>query len=307
MNKDLLPFPWDKFGVAIPQGERNIIKRANLDWTVEKGKIRGLVAGQDVTVPDGFIIARMPQREFLDTCGIRYKPSQNAEIFRYWKTFLSYSKLTIDFAGTAHNSRWVWALAKTKYGFSVGSGKDRVEAYILLAHPHFCGEAMRPNIVLLRTANMTTYAERIATGKVMRVIPDDLWNDQQIAESRAILTQAKTMIHDVEMKMAALVDKTINEDQAKRFFLRCTYTEEQIARFLQTPESVLRMMDFFRRGPGHNLPTSMNSWWGAYQAACYYIDHHIGRDPETRFFSATLGTRAEDKRNALDIAYKTIQ
>jgi hypothetical protein len=264
------------------------------------------VCGQKVFIPEGYILARLPQKEFIDFCQVRYKPTQNVDVFRYWRTFLGYSKLNIDYAGTAHNKRWVWALSKTKYGFSVGTGKDRVEAYLLFAHPHFCGEAMRPNIVLVRTASMTTYPMRIVTGKKMKVIPEDLWNDAQIKECTAIVGQAKTMIHDIEMKMAALVDKTINEDQAKQFFLRVLFKEERIGKFQQTPESVLRMMEFFRRGPGHELPTAMNTWWGALQAAYYFIDHHIGRDQETRFFSAILGARADEKRNALDLAYQTI-
>jgi hypothetical protein len=308
MNKPLLPLPWEKNGVAILPGERNIIKKAGLQWTIEKGQIKLFVLGQEIPSPDGYALARMPERLFLDTCGKRYQPTQNVDLFRFWRLFLSNMKLNIDWAGTAHNCNWVWAIAKTKYGFSVGTGKDTVDAYIMLAHPHFCGESQRCYVLLVRNANMSVYVEKVPLleGKQLKLIEESEWCDADTANVKKVLDAAKKLIHEVEIKCAALVDKTISEDQAKRYFTRISYSEARIAKFLETPESTLRMLDCFRRGPGADMFTTMNSWWGAYQAAAYYLDRIAGRDPEHRFFSSIFGPRAEDKRRALDMAYATV-
>jgi len=300
-----LPLPWAKFGVAIPKGERNIVKKAGLAWTITRNPVQARVLDKIVPIPHTFALIREPGCQFLDTCGKHYEPMQNVDLIRFWRTFASCSKLELDYVGAVQEDSWIWALSKTKYGFSLGSGhQDYLEAYLMMAHPHFYGETMRPSILLLRPVNMTMFTMRIPLGgKKFYMVNDSEWGERAVKMARDVVEQAKKMIHEVEIKAAKIATLRIDEETARRYFLSMLYTPAQVAQFKAIPDKVLRMMDFFTRGHGSMLPTCVNTWWGAFQAVCYFMDQ-AGCNEDYRFFAATLGPRSEYKRRALDVAYK---
>jgi hypothetical protein len=56
--------------------------------------------------------------------------------------------------------------------------------------------------------------------------------------------------------------------------------------------------------PGAELPTALGTMWGALNAVTYVVDHAEGRERSTALRSAWLGTRANLKRRAFDLAIK---
>lgn len=301
--------PWEKFGTTIPANERNILKRAKLDWMVSKNPAHALVADRSVPIPGVFALVREPDF-FLKCCGDRFTPTQNAELLPFWKTLLSYSKFSIDVAGSSFKSQWVWVLSKTKYGFSLGTGKDFVDAYILLAHPHYCGETMRPLLLLVRHANQSTYVERVKWGngsEHFKCIPPDQWSGENVAKARGLVANVKKTLESVEIRMAKLARVPIKEDTAKQYFTKIMFSDREAGKMRGTPNSTLQMFDIMRRGHGSELLTSVNTWWGAFQAASYYLDRIAGVNEDSRFFSSWFGPRADQKRKALDIAYNQVK
>lgn len=296
-----LPFPWEKFGVPISKGDRYIIGRADLNWTVTKNPMQAQVMDKCVPIPGAFALVREPDCTFLDTCGKSYQPTQNAELFAFWKAWLSQTKHDICWAGHMNSKRWVYALSKTQYGFYLGSAKDRVEVYFMMAHPHFCGESSRPLVLMLRTINMTSLSYRIPLPRIFSPIDKDSWTGPACRSAREAVERAKKLVHETEMKFVKLLDRPITDDQAKRYFTKVAHPRAHANAFKEYPVSTYRMLDYFHRGPGHDLPSAINSWWGAFQAACYYLER-IGSDEQHSFYEHMLGIRSNFKRKALELA-----
>jgi hypothetical protein len=66
--------------------------------------------------------------------------------------------------------------------------------------------------------------------------------------------------------------------------------------------TVNRLIEIVDTQPGADMKTSKGTWWGAFNAVTYYVDHKAGRNRDASLTSAWFGPRAALKRKALNLA-----
>lgn len=63
-----------------------------------------------------------------------------------------------------------------------------------------------------------------------------------------------------------------------------------------------QMLDAYDNGPGHDLESAHDTWWGAFNAVTRVYDHTIGKDDDRRLTQAWYGDRAKLKDSAFALA-----
>lgn len=295
--------PWSKFSVEVPPHEPNILGLLNLNWTISKNPIFVPLLSTTIPIPHKFALVREPENEFLDTCGDNYKVIQPSEIIKFINTSFDQLGCRTEIAGTAFKGTWIWGMAKQKFGFSIGP-HDQVDAYFLITHPCVPGDSTRACLVLHRLLNGSTFVIRLSgMEQHFKIIDTAAWTMGKSNELQKYYELAKLVTADLELKAVKLAETPVAPDKLRPYLLKLFKAYVRRVRNSEVSSYVIKIFDLFQTGYGSDTATCRNTWWGAFQAVCYYIDYLIGIHAEIRFSRAFFGYNAELKRQAFDLAY----
>lgn len=295
--------PWHGLGAEVSPNLSvpEVLKAAGLDWTVtvESPVVRGK------TINSVRVMVRDDNDYILGWCGSRYTAVQNHEAFSFFTDYLKAGQLHIETAGSLDRGRHVWGLAKLHDSFELEGG-DKVEAYLLLMHPHVHGKAgmfmFTPiRVVCKNTLNMALGEKDFR--KKTRFLHYKGWDGDVAQKVQRDLGICKDLMLDFRDKAAILSAAKAKESDIMEyigeFFM--PGEESRIAQ-LDITDSARRVIELVEKSPGSDLKSSRGTWWGAYNAVSYFIDHERGANQDGRLTSSWFGRWGLFKRKAFEHA-----
>ena len=307
--------PWHGLGVPVPENltPDEMLKVAGLDWTVSKRPMSFRTKPNDSTkkVDEHFALVRDSDNKFMDVVGARYTPTQNSEVFNFFDGFVKATQLKMHTAGSLCEGKFVWGLAELNRSFEVGDSADRTDGYILLLSPHQLGKSIIAQqtcvrVVCQNTLNMALKDKSAA----FRFSHSRKFDEQAKAEAAEVLGLAVTAFDELRGAAGFLASKKCEVVDARSFFsdliVRRAEPETGIANDNETdPPLVRRMLEAFNgNAPGQDLASARGTWWGAFNAVTYVMDHRSGKTKDNSVRDNWLGGRGELKRVALAKAIK---
>lgn len=289
--------PWHGLGNSVADSltPEEMLVAAGLDWTVSK---RGLYfTRQDSGLKAGkadarFALVRDTDDQFLDIVGSSYKPTQNADAMRFFKEFVEAGNATMETAGSLHNGKKVWGLAKLGDEFKLSSG-DTLKSHLLLVNHHMFGFSLVAKRVHTRVVCQNTLSMAMGEGgSEYRMSHLRSFDDLRISEAKDLLGLARDLAQDdykVVEKLAAIkLPRELQLEELAKVFQpgQKDFSDEAIAKANRTMKLLNAFLDV---APGADLDTSQGTAWGAVNAVTYWQSHVAGRTPSARLDSAWLG------------------
>jgi len=300
--------PWHGLGVEVPHdiSVDDMLTTAKLDWTVEKRTM--YTNGGTQLVPGYHSLVRSSDQSVLGICGERFQPTQNKDAFNFFDRFVKSGKMKMNTMGALSDGKWTWALAKVEKSFDLG-GVDEVETYMLFSNPHVWGESIKIMFTPIRVVcnnTLTMALNKKTEQRMFRMMHskaftgDDLYNEAEQA-----LGLVDKLMDDYQ-EAATLLSRTDVPNDATLFkYMAGVLTPaagvNDNTKYEDLPLKVKSVLDLIDSQPGAKLKTSNGTFWGAYNAITFAVDHEMGRSRDTALASAWFGSNALVKRRALNV------
>ena len=105
--------PWHGLGVKVGADltPQEMLKQANLDWTVSKRSIltynnADSEKADDLIISDDYsVLVRDSDNSILGPCGPKFIPTQNADAFTFFKKFTEAGDMNMHTAGSLRGGR----------------------------------------------------------------------------------------------------------------------------------------------------------------------------------------------------------
>lgn len=287
--------PWHGLGFAVNDDltPEEMQIAAGLDWKVETVPI---YLGNGKQIADNYAIVRSTDNRVLSLCGKRFVPTQNENVFEFFKEYVSAAQASMETAGSLHDGREIWALAKLNEGFSVWG--DRVEGYLFLANSHKPGTTLRVGICLTRIVCMNTLMmgedEAKGNGNYYRFYHSRQFTPKIQERVKEEMGIARHQIEHFKHQAEVLARFQMNEKLAVNTVINVFGKPDE--KEVDQPRVVGKIMDLFEgQAIGADMRSANGTAWGLLNATTEYLDHHAGRGVDTRLHSAWMGNGAQKK------------
>jgi len=256
-----------------------------------------------------FAIVRDSDNSVLGNCGKVWTPYQNQQLRDWFKPWLEEKLLALHTGGSLHNGRTVWLLAQVmgedgEHILEVYPG-DSVCNFITFILPHDGVHAIRIGFTRIRIECGNTMAAAIQdkASKLLRIrhtesaaqTIDDLRSIMDLAarEFRANVDQYRKLaesgnIHEADLREYVKLVLDIELDKPDGDLTT------------RTKNKIQSIMDLVHHPA--QVSSKGTTWWTAYQAVNYWLNHQAGRTADNRLTSLWTGTGESTDRNALKIA-----
>jgi phage/plasmid-like protein (TIGR03299 family) len=312
--------PWHGLGTKLdnPPTIKEAIVLAGLKWTVSTNQLfanvqvgtseEGEPILRQVTAPSRAII-RSSDQSVLGVVGEGYTPVQNETAFEFFQPAVDAGLVTLETAGSLHNGKRIWVLAKLT-GMEMEVVKnDPVNAYVLLSSGHDgkCAVDVGPTATRVVCQNTLTIATK--TSKLLKVRHTKN-AEFALKEIQAALDFQKNEFRasiSAMRRMAAYgVDTQTIKDYIKEVF------EPEIKLRSLTKESeeksydklTAKIMPLFENGRGNDMQGVRGTMWGLYNGVTEYLTHERGREVDTRIESLWFGQAKKTSERAFATAIK---
>ena len=300
--------PWHGIGFEMPKGATpdEMIKAADLDWTVSKRKVK-LADSPHSELTKHFALVRDSDDRVLSMVGPRYTPVQNHKIFEFFSKFCDSGKMTMETAGSLMDGRYVWALAKFTNGFKL-SKRDQIQGYMLLSSPYELNRSLviqftPVRVVCWNTLNFSLGSNLRGKGDYVIRLPHTREFDETAQEAAATsLGLATDQMAEFENAAKLLAVSPAAFDNVMEYWTGLFNLEDTIKKAKEKdrlPKMIMLLTNAYQNGAGSNLHTAKETWWGALNAVTYIIDHNRGYKPDSFLVNAWFGPGASVKRHAL--------
>lgn len=294
---------WHRLGkyVSNDLSPEQMMEAAQCDWNV-------LTVPLEATLPDGTIVEtghsaliRDRDNKVLDVVTKGWQPVQNREAFEFFNDFIDAGDMTMDTAGSLHDGRVVWALAKIGAGFEILGG-DKVEGYLLFSNPHQFGRSVNVAFTPVRVVcnNTLTYAlanlENQNVRHSHRTKFDPVRVKQILGISQAMLDQYK---HNAERLASIKYDDRTAKEFLNKIFPVLTTKREARKDLSKSAERALQIVE---KQPGAEY--APGSLWNLFNAVTYITSNEYGRTDEARMTSLFYGQNKQRNLKALDLVMK---
>lgn len=316
--------PWHGLGFKV-DGDltpEEMVKAAKLDWTVSKRKLwmpgstKSTKNEPTLDVPGYFALTRDTDNQVMSIVGKGYKPVQNAEAMDFFSKFVKAGHMTMETAGSLHEGRYIWGLAKIGKGFNL-SKSDRLEGYLLMMQPHIANMAMvfkfTPiRVVCWNTLSCALGASFASSGRIVeagfRMPHSRTFNDETRTAAEQALGLSLKQLEEFKEISEKLSKTKLTDVQASAYFYDVVKVAQDAKAANDTgarvPVMVAKFTDALTNAPGQKLNTAKGTAWGALNAVTYVVDHEMGRSRDIGLRNAWLGDSARVKNRALDLALK---
>lgn len=301
--------PWHGLGTKVSPNltPEEILEEAGLNWDVDKVPLQTTTG---ILIPDKYALVRVQDQKALSVVGEAYKPVQNSDAMAFFKRFVEAGRMTMETAGSLDGGRRIWGLARMKTTDFALANDDKVEGYLLLSQPHIAGIALSIMFTPIRVVcnNTLTYALSEAS-----------------RNKRAAFRMAHTTVFSAEVQDKAIEVLGLSTERMKTYRETAEYlrsrraTKQAVSEYFvrlmqpdlanQPPEdvnpdlfnrAVVRLHEVVNTQPGVEM--AGGTWWNAFNAVTYYLDHLHGHSPNVRLRSGWYGHGASVKHRALNLA-----
>ena len=292
--------PWHGLGRQVPPdlSPEQMLKAAELDWTVEKYPTFANIGGKTVNVGRSALV-RSSDNRILDVVTDDWNPIQNQEAFNFFDEYCRAGDMEMHTAGSLRNGQIVWCLARVKEQFELFKG-DTVQSFLLFTNPHRFGQCM----------DLRFTPTRVVCNNTMSVALNSV-SDRMVKKNHRGVFDAS----DIKEKLGIATDKLAKYKEMAEFLGSKRYTNDTLKKYFTDLFPSLSKKDEdtgkLSRGAALALDTievqpgaefAKGSWWQAFNTITYLADHKLGRSADTRLQSAWFGPNKTLKLNALEKA-----
>lgn len=297
--------PWHGLGVAVSNDltPRQMMKKAGLDWSVEKVPTYARVGDEEI--PTGVeALVRSSDNKVLTQVGTGWNPVQNEEAFDFFAEYCAAGDMEMHTAGSLKGGQMVWALAKIKESFDILGG-DQVDSYLLFSNPHQYGKSIDVRFTPIRVVCNNTLTLSLG---------------QQVANSCKLNHRSEFNPEKVKEALGIAHEKFAKYKEMAEFLSTKRFTPESLVayynevfpRTYQGKKEVTvkdfsdlttngqSAYSFLETQPGAEF--GEGTWWQALNSVTYLTDHKMGRSTDTRLASAWFGSNQSRKERAVNKA-----
>lgn len=309
--------PWHNLGKQVPSDltPEQIMKAANLDWEVEKvpAYANVKVGNKTTKVAVGkSALVRKTDGRVLDVVGDDWNPLQNSEAFEFFNDFIAQGDMKMETAGSIQDGKRVFALARVNESFEAVKG-DKVDSYLLLSNPHMYGKTIDVQFTPIRVVCWNTLSMALNSSTKSRVSVSHRvrFDGDTVKEMLGI---AKDKLQTYKEAAQFLSTKRLKDETAKEYFARLwpKTTSDKATKVAQKAGKVAIdienemsrnaniAFDILQQQPGAKF--AEGSFWQAFNASTFMVDHVLGRNDDNRMSSAWFGWGRNLKADALQLA-----
>jgi len=322
--------PWHGLGKHVDSNmtPEEMLVAAELDWTVSKrsayvstlpsvdNQYNPKASGDMMLIEDSFFVVRDSDNSVLSHCGTGYNPFQNREVMGFFKKFTEAGHMNMETAGSLKLGKEVWGLAKLKEGFKLAGG-DEVEGYLLLNNSHQVGKAMTIMFTPIRVVcnnTLTLALGDAASQNRFRVLHLQMFNDEVMRAAEEALGLSHNCMETFKQQSEYLSSKSAKTFDVDNFIAELLQPTTLIERAKaqgkaandlpplrdEFKRNALTVAEAFEMSPGSDMKSARGTWWGAFNAVTYAVDHPRRSSQEgNSLYSAWFGSGANIKRKAL--------
>lgn len=298
-NDEAYQTPWHRLGTPVSNDytPQQMLKAANLDWTVDRHPTFALLDGQQVYTGKD-VLTRSTDNRILTHISENWEPVQNDVFADFFEKFVSEGHMEMNTMGSLRQGNIVWALAKVKESFSLYSGRDTIESYLLFTNPHEYGKCVDIRFTAGRVVcnNTLTLALNNKSDMVVRLNHTKKFDPELVKSTLGISSdRLKTYKEASEY----LTSKNFTEDTLTEYYKTVfpSLSKEDSSKLSKPAKLAL---DCLETQPGAEL--GAGTWWAAFNSVTYAVDHLMGRTEEGRLNSAWYGPNRAKKVLALETA-----
>lgn len=292
--------PWHGLGVKVPHdlSPQQIMEAAGLDWSVNKVPAFAEIGGKQVPIGRSALVRDMDDR-ILDVVTDGWEPLQNSEAFEFFNRFVEEGDMDMDTAGSLYDGKIVWALAKTKQGFTLPGG-DAIEGYLLFTNPHKFGKSIDVRFTNTRVVcnNTLTLANSEDAKVGARVTHRVEFDADQVARTMGL---AQSNMNKYKEAAEFLSKSKASDEDVVEFFKRVfpVLSSKDNSKKLLSKNAQIAL-EVLETQPGADLfPGTM---WNAFNAVTYMTNHVLGRSQNGRVQSLFYGANRDLNIKALNTA-----
>lgn len=289
--------PWHGLGKKVPNdlSPQQMLKAAGLDWSVEKHPTF-FMKDEDQFQTDKYALVRSSDNSVLDVVSADWKPVQNEEAFEFFSDYVHAGDMEMHTAGSLKSGQIVWALAKVKESFELFGG-DRVDSFLMFTNPHKWGQSIDVRFTPIRVVcNNTLTAALTANSKnAVKVNHRSVFDPEDVKTTLGIASEQLSIYKNQALFLGK---KRYKNDQLKDYFKEIfpvlTQKENSKKEMSKMAQVAMNVVDV---QPGAEF--AKGSWWQAFNAVTFLVDHKVGRSQESRLTSSWFGLNRNLKQKAL--------
>jgi phage/plasmid-like protein (TIGR03299 family) len=321
--------PWHGLGQEVTVGASIGVwqKEAGMNWTAVATPVEGW------SQPEGPTTIRFPgykglyrddTNEPLAIVGEGYQVVQPKEVLEFFRDLVEVGGWHIHTAGTLRGGRKLWAMASQGAVGVVNPRakdvrqRDPIRNNLLLATS--LDGSMRTTAMLTSVRVVCANTLALALGDTgensVRVSHRSIFDPSAIKHALGVAPAAFELFMEQARTMAEM---PVSLDQARKCLAEIfgqgkvkadsSWLMGSVADYKATakePEvkdsrSVSRILELFQgEGMGSDLVTAQGTQWGLLNAVTQYVDHEMGRTPDTRLDAAWFGRGQQFKQQAFN-------
>jgi phage/plasmid-like protein (TIGR03299 family) len=302
--------PWHKLGTKVPNDltPAQMGKAAGVDWKVEM---------RDTTVPlnkkstktGAGVLIRLANGRNIEEESILTKvpdingwyPTQNDEALEFFHEFVMKGKMDMECVGSLFDGQIIWALAKVKDSFTINGRKDRVDSYLLFSNPHKYGMSRNIRFTPIRVVcnNTLTWSLEEKSKNAVSSNHRRKFNADEVKEKLGL---AHTKMEGYKERAEFLSSKKYNKTNIVEYFKELFPMGEKKKEAKRERKTELHIgartcLALLDTQPGADF--APGTWWNAFNAATFYVDHVYGKNETTRLQNSWFGGGENKKNDAL--------
>lgn len=296
--------PWHGLGKNVPGDltPEQFLTAAGLDWQVKKSPnyTKIIIDGETVEKETGgFSLVRATDNAILEqNVGPDWNVVQNHDMAGFFHDFVMDNEISINTGGSLQGGKIVWFLGKTNRAFDLKFGRktDTIENYLLFSNYHKFGFStdIRNTDIRVVCNNTFSQAHSKDDGHAIKFHHRVRFD---IEEAKKILKATMQAQNKYREKAEYLASKSLRNTDPMEYFADLFKSESRKEPYSRNAKLCAAVME---SQPGAEL--GEGTWWQAFNAVTFAVDHRIGKDTGKRLTSAWYGQNRLIKSKALDLA-----
>jgi phage/plasmid-like protein (TIGR03299 family) len=323
---------WHGLGRLLPEAPSigDALRLAGLDWEVQERQLYACRDDEFRTVETGHkAIVRATDGRVLGVVGKRYTPVQNRKALEPFQPLVQAGLVELDAAGSLRDGQRVWILGKLKGAEAQVVPGDAVRGYMLFYNGHDGTLAASYQKTAIRVVCMNTLSMAVARGE------EGSEGRIQFRHTANVVEQVDALTRQFSVAAEHFADtvgvyRHLAAGQCpdpKRYFRKVLglkngsgangsgnghagrygaldVAEEGSARE-QGKRQLARLLELFETQPGAGY--GAGSYWQAYNAVTFWVDHDRGRSNDARMNASWFGSGRIIRDRALEVALEDLK
>lgn len=280
------------------------IVASGCDWEAERRPLFYTKDGVNYPTAKEALV-RSDNNFILDYVTDTWVPVQNRDAFRTIGKFAKEGKIKLETAGSLDEGRFVWVLGRLTHvekfdGIKDSKGKiDQVNPYVLFVNPHKYGHVSSALFTPTRVVCWNTLSLALSEATQNSIVFKHAHRTEfNVEAAQALLANTKELYDAHSANAVTMASARYTEATLRKYFDYCFPSKEDARK--ESTNKAQQLLALVDKQPGTQF--APGTWWQAYNAVTYGLDHVFGRDEELRLQKAWFGKEALTKIKALNKA-----